>query len=144
MKEQNFKNHSRVVPLYHGFAFTVILALFVGSLIYLFNAFSGDANIWNALFICGVSISLLLLFWFCRSFALKAQDRAIRAEESLRYYILTKERLNGRLTMQQIIALRFAADDEFIELAKKAVDENLSSKQIKMQIKNWRSDHCRV
>jgi hypothetical protein len=46
--------------------------------------------------------------------------------------------------LSQIIALRFADDEEFVELTQKAVEENLSSKQIKQSIKNWRADHHRV
>jgi hypothetical protein len=46
--------------------------------------------------------------------------------------------------LSQIIALRFASDDEFVGLSKKAADENLSTKQIKEQIKNWRGDYWRV
>ena len=65
-----------------------------------------------------------LLAWYARIFPLKAQDRAIRAEESLRYYILTGKRLDPRLTMSQIVGLRFASDAEFPDLARKAADES--------------------
>jgi hypothetical protein len=48
------------------------------------------------------------------------------------------------LHIAQIIALRFADDNEFVELAKKAADENLSPKQIKEAITKWKADHHRV
>ena len=91
------------------------------------------------LFICG-----LFIFWYMRQFPVKAQDRAIRAEEALRYFILTGKPLDNRLTMGQIIALRFAADDEFVPLAGRAITESLSPDDIKKSIKNWRSDNHRV
>ena len=89
-------------------------------------------------------IGLLILFFIARVFPLKAQDRAIRAEENLRHYVLTGKLLDARLTPRQIIGLRFAADEEFVELAHKAAEENLSEDAIKKAIKNWRPDTYRV
>ena len=147
MSEQNVKNHSRYVPLYHFIAPTLILALIVGAGFGLFHACCNVANgaaLHNAMLFFIISIVLLLLWWYCRVFALKAQDRAIRAEENLRHFIATGKALDSRLRMGQIIALRFAGDDEFVALAKQAADENLSGKQIKMAIKNWRADNNRA
>jgi hypothetical protein len=147
MSEQNFKNHSRFVPLYHYISPILILSLIVGAGFGLFHACCNAANgasLHNAMLFFIISIVLLLLWWYCRVFALKAQDRAIRAEENLRHFIATGKALDSRLRMGQIIALRFAGDDEFIALAKQAVDENLSGKQIKMAIKNWRADNNRA
>ena len=87
---------------------------------------------------------MLIVWFYARSFALKAQDRAIRAEENFRHYLATGKPLDSRLTMRQIIGLRFAGDDEFVALAKQAADENLSEKQIKMAIKNWKADNDRA
>ncbi|MBK8521375.1 MAG: DUF6526 family protein [Ferruginibacter sp.] len=148
MAEQNFKNHSRYVPLYHFVTSTALVALIVGSCINLFeNCSSCSKNgggLYSASLICLMSLVLTLVWFFARSFALKAQDRAIRAEENLRHFIATGKALDSRLRMGQIIALRFAGDDEFVNLAKQAVDENLNSKQIKMAIKNWRTDNNRA
>ena len=79
-----------------------------------------------------------------RTYALKVQDRAIRAEESLRYFMLTGKPLDSRLRLGQIIALRFASDEEFPELARQAVDKSMTGKQIKESISQWRADHHRV
>ncbi len=149
MAEQNFKNHSRYVPLYHFVTSTALLALIVGSCINLFENCSscsanGGGGIYSASLICLMSLVLTLVWFFARSFALKAQDRAIRAEENLRHFIATGKALDSRLRMGQIIALRFAGDDEFVTLAKQAAEESLSSKQIKMAIKNWRPDNNRA
>ncbi len=85
-----------------------------------------------------------MLFFFCRIFALKAQDRAIRAEENLRHFALTGKLLDPRLTIRQVIGLRFASDAEFVELAARAVQENLSEDAIKRAVKSWRADTYRV
>jgi hypothetical protein len=81
---------------------------------------------------------------FCRMFALKAQDRAIRAEENLRHYVLTGKLLDPKLTVRQVIGLRFAPDAEFVALAQRAAAENLSEDDIKKAVKNWKADTYRV
>lgn len=79
-----------------------------------------------------------------RTYALKAQDRAIRAEEQLRHFMLTGKPFDSRLNIRQIIALRFASDEELPALAKKAAEEKLRSKEIKQQINQWREDNYRI
>ena len=74
----------------------------------------------------------------------KAQDRAIRAEEQLRHYVLTGKLLDRRLTMRQIVALRFASDAEFVALAQRAVEQSMSPDAIKQAVKEWRADTYRV
>ena len=91
-----------------------------------------------------MAVLLLFAFAFLRSFALKAQDRAIRAEENFRYYLLTNKPLPSALSMRQIVGLRFASDDEFVALAEKAAKENLTEEAIKKAIKNWKGDYYRV
>jgi biopolymer transport protein ExbB/TolQ len=144
MKDQNYANHSRYVP---GFHFLLGSLLLLGTITSIVNAFlqisAHDNGLGSVLivvlFICGI-----LLFWFVRRFSVAVQDRAIRAEESLRYYILTHKAIDVRLTKGQIIALRFAPDDEFLVLADRAVRENLSPVEIKKSIKNWRADNDRA
>jgi hypothetical protein len=46
--------------------------------------------------------------------------------------------------MSQVIALRFAPDEELIILAKRAADENLSGTDIKKAIRNWKADFHRA
>jgi hypothetical protein len=139
MKEQNFKNHIRFVPLFHLGLTLTVLAMFVLSII---NLFSG-ISLLSAMFFL-TAVALVLMFVFIRNFPIAVQDRAIRAEENLRYFVLTGKLLDSRLTIQQIIALRFAADEELIALAERAVKENLSNKDIKKAVKNWRADHHRA
>ncbi len=142
MADQNFKNHIRLIFLWHGFTMFAIIALFIGSIINLVHA--DKHSHYSAALLVVVSIILGLLWTYARVFALKAQDRAIRAEENFRHFILTSKPLDKHLRLGQIIALRFASDEEFPALAKKAVEEKLSQKQIKQAIQNWRGDYYRV
>jgi hypothetical protein len=144
MEEQSLKNHAKFVPLYHFVLFAVIVLTFIGSLVNLYFSFGDHSRLYNASLIVAITIALMLLFVFARTFPLKAQDRAIRAEESLRYFILSGKRIDPRLTIQQIIGLRFASDAELVQLAQKAADENLSMQAIKQSVKNWRPDHDRL
>lgn len=142
MKRQNFENHSKLVIGFHGFTFLAIMALVIGSFMAL--AKSTEETFYTASLLVLNALIFLLIAFFLRSFALKAQDRAIRAEEKLRYFILTGKPMSNELSTRQIIGLRFAPDEEFIGLAEKAVKEKLSEKEIKKEIKNWKADTYRV
>lgn len=144
MAEQNFKNHSRLVPLYHYVAYSLLVFPLVMSVIHFFKAVSDGSGRLQAAAMVSLVLGAILALLFARTFALKAQDRAIRAEGNFRHYLATGKPFDSRLSMGQIIALRFAGDDEFVALAKKAADENLSSKQIKEAITNWKADNNRV
>ncbi len=133
-----------MVPLYHYILGTLVLVVIVFSIVNLYNNFSDPHHHFAAVLLFVISIILFLVAYFTRSFALKAQDRAIRAEENLRHFALTGKLLDSRLKLNQIIALRFASDAEFVALAKKAVDENMGSKAIKQAIVNWNEDNYRV
>jgi hypothetical protein len=144
MEQQNYKNHGRMAPkaYYVGIVLAIIVIIF--TLIYCEDIPKGwDGSLLPVLFL-DLCIGVVLIGYFARAFALKAQDRAIRAEENLRHFSITGKLLDKRLTINQIIALRFASDEEFVLLAQKAADENISAKEIKMSIKNWRGDYYRV
>ncbi len=142
MKSQNLSNHARMVPLYHYFTALGSMLLFIGSIVNLVK--SSEDNLYDASLLVFGSLLLVFTTFYARSFALKAQDRAIMAEEKMRHYILTGKVLNETLTPRQIVGLRFASDAEFPELAEKAVTDNLSEKEIKQQIKSWKADNYRV
>ncbi|MEO5942604.1 MAG: DUF6526 family protein [Ferruginibacter sp.] len=145
MDEQNLKNHSRLLPMYHIGLSLLILAAIIGSVIKIWRSYSNHiGGLLVPAILLIISIALLLTAWYARVFALKAQDRAIRAEENLRYFAITGNLLDSKLTIQQIIALRFANNNELLDLAHKAVAENLSQKQIKESIKSWKADYHRV
>ena len=142
MSEQNRGNHARYIILWHFIISGAMLAVLIGSIINLVN--SAPDNIYSASLLLAISVILFFLWFYARSFALRAQDRAIRAEENFRHFILTGKPLDSRLRLGQIIALRFASDAEMPTLAKRTVEENLTSKEIKHAIQRWRADYHRV
>jgi Family of unknown function (DUF6526) len=142
MEAQNFKNHTRIVTGFHLILFAILLAILIGSMVNIYHA--APENRYSAWLIFSLVIALTLTAWYSRVFPLKAQDRAIRAEENFRHFVLTGKPLDSNLRMSQIIALRFASDEEFLVLTKKAVSENLSSKEIKGAIQNWKGDFHRA
>ena len=144
MKPQDFKNHSRLVPLYHGVTAFLLLMGIIGAVVNFIQAITKESSLLQAILFLLFFVIAFFFFWFIRSFALGAQDRAIRAEENLRYFSLTGKLFDSRLTLGQIIALRFAPDEELIALAERAISENLSQTNIKQAIKNWKADCHRI
>lgn len=144
MQTQNYANHKQFVPMFHGVLFSILVLTLIGSFVNLYRSLGDHQRLYSASLIVVLDVAVLLLFFFCRIFALKAQDRAIRAEENLRHFVLTGSLLDPRLTIRQVIGLRFAADEEFVQLASRAAEENLSEDAIKRAVKNWRADTYRV
>ena len=139
MNNQNFQNHKRFHPMYHYTLFALLVVTLVGAIVLVSKEGS-----FSALLILAIVIFNAITFFLMRAYPLKAQDRAIRAEENLRHYVLTGELLDSRLTLGQVVALRFASDAELPELSKKAVTQNLSPADIKKAIQNWKGDYNRI
>jgi hypothetical protein len=133
-----------MVPMFHAVLFPILFLTLIGSVVNLVKSFGDHSRLYSASLIVVLDIAALMLWAFCRIFALKAQDRAIRAEENLRHFVLAGKLLDPRLTIRQIIALRFASDGEFVALAKKAAEEGTAPDYIKRSIKDWRADTYRV
>ncbi len=144
MDKQNYANHKKYVIGYHFITFTIAFLLIILALYNLYTAISGNSDMRYAVMFLFISILFISIFFYSRIFALKAQDRAIRAEENFRCYLLTGKVFDSKVTIPQILALRFASDDEFPDLTNKAIADNLSSDDIKKLIKNWRADNYRV
>jgi hypothetical protein len=144
MKDQNYANHIRLVPGFHFVLGSLFILGSLGSFFNIYFRWAAHDEIMSALLLAVLFVCCTLLYSYTRQFPIKVQDRAIRAEESLRYYIITNKPLDSNLTMAQIIALRFASNDEFVALADRAVRENLSGNEIKKAIKNWRADLYRA
>jgi hypothetical protein len=141
---QSYKNHAQIVFLYHRVLTLLLLLILIGSIVNLTKSWGDSTRFYSASLIVAVTIAAILLFVFVRVFPLKAQDRAIRAEEQLRHYVLTGKLLDSRLTVRQIVALRFASDAEFVALAQRAADQSMTPKAIKQAVKEWRADTYRV
>ena len=142
MTTQNYKNHARMVPGFQYLALISILALIGGSINYLFHATTENKYLASLLVL--TTIVLAILWIYIRVFPLKAQDRAIKSEEGLRYYIMTGKAFPNELTISQIVALRFASDAEYLGLLDRAIKEKLSNKEIKLAIQHWKGDFHRV
>jgi hypothetical protein len=130
--------------MFHFVLFPLLVLTLIGSCVNLYSSWGDHIRLYSASLIVVLTFCVLILMFLCRIFALKAQDRAIRGEENLRHFALTGKLLDPRLTIRQIIALRFAPDDEFVPLAKQAAEKNLAADAVKQAVKKWRADTYRV
>ena len=143
-KPQTYQNHSTIYSIRNRwqilYYITVITMNFlaVANLVRTLLLANGRTS---AVLLLLATIALTAGYFMFRTFALKAQDRAIRAEENLRHFVMTGRLHDKRLSIHQIIALRFASDEEFVSLAERAAKENLSSHEIKKSVKNWKADY---
>lgn len=139
---QSFKNHGRLDPPFHIVLATVLAVNLFIMLSYAWH----NLNYFTAWLVI-LSIAAWIPVLKLRLYPLKVQDRVIRLEERLRLQALAPVEWHAqvyRLTVDQLIGLRFASDDEVVSLAKTALEQNLNRKQIKERIKDWRPDEWRV
>ena len=143
MEPQNFANHTRRHPPFHYFILPVMLINVIWSIV----QFAKTPG-WNSGWWIVVSLALLMLTFLVRLNPLRAQDRIIRLEEKLRYQQLLSPAVlqqTSALRPGQIVALRFAGDDELEELVRAVQAGKLTKPvEIKRAIKNWRGDTFRV
>jgi hypothetical protein len=141
-KPQNLANHARFDPLFHFIVLPVFALTAIGGTIH----FLWHPSFHSASFFV-ISVAAVIAVLRIRIYSLKLQDRVIRLEERLRLTALCSEPLRSRipdLTVEQLIALRFASDAEAPGLAERALSEKLSRADIKKAIQNWRPDYWRV
>jgi hypothetical protein len=142
---QNFKNHTRFDPPWHFFLAPVFLLNIIFAIYATIRHWPDHPHLFPWWIV--MSIAMFVALGVARGQALKVQDRVIRLEEKLRYEHLLSADLRTRaeaLTLRQIIALRFASDEELAALVERTLSENLDPKQIKQSIVNWRGDYLRV
>jgi len=141
-RPQTFANHVRFDPAFHAVLASFLLATLVLTLAVVVRHRDIVSFALLGLWI-GLSITAVL----ARTYSLKVQDRLIRLEERLRLMTILPPLLHHRiaeLTESQLVALRFASDQELMALTARVLDEKLTSKQIKAAIVDWRPDYFRV
>ncbi len=141
-KPQTYANHGRLDPPFHFFIVPILL-INVGVRGYVAFRHRDLLDLWNIL----VALVLLSLAMLMRIYALRVQDRVIRMEERIRIAAVASPATLARmdeLTIKQLVALRFAPYAELGPLADRALAEQLTPKQIKQAIVNWRPDTYRV
>jgi hypothetical protein len=142
---QNLKNHARFYPPFHFFILPMLLLNFIFSIYVTIHHWPDHSalHLWWIV----MSIVFFVMAGVSRGFALRVQDRIIRLEERLRLRALlpAEERSHiDELSIKQLIALRFASDEELPALVHKTLTQNLEPKAIKQSIVNWRGDYHRV
>lgn len=139
---QNLKNHIRRDPRFHFSLIPILITNIIIAIIWLVRKFDFQ-HIWFLV----LSVVALLAAFTMRIYAVRVQDRVIRLEERLRLQALAPQEWHAqlsKLTEDQLIGLRFASNDEVVDLAKQTLEHNLTRKQIKERIKSWRADNWRI
>ena len=136
--EQNYANHAQRAPLWLVSAFTALLG-FIAMVVAVFRQ---PGYITGGLVL--LAFSLICVVMMVRGYALRLQNRIIRLEMQTRVARLGRDADFARLTMPQIIALRFASDAELPALMARAIADNLTPDQIKQAVAVWQPDHMRT
>lgn len=143
MAEQNYSSHAQRVPAFLASVLILLLSL-IGAGVIFFHSMNRPAQHHVSMLIAAVSFGAIIGMVQSRLSTLKVQDRAIRAEENLRHFALTGKLLDSRLTVAQVIAVRFASDDQFPKLAAEAANQSMAPDAIKKAVTNWRADFHRA
>ena len=140
---QSFATHRRFIPGYHYALLGILVVNFVGQLV---GAIRHPS--WSSAWDVVMAVAFILMGWYLRAFPNRVQDRVIRLEERMRLGRLLPPELRPRLgefTPAQLVALRFASDDELAALAGRVLNETITDKRaIKALIQQWRADHLRA
>jgi hypothetical protein len=145
MKKQDYNNHIFYYWPHHFFFYGVVIAGFALCGLGIWR-YEEQRALWGMM-----AVVIFLIVWLSymtrQHYALGNQNRTVRLEMRLRYYILAGKRfeeIEANLSLKQIAALRFASDEELDDLIKSAIAENLNPDEIKRHIKNWQADNMRV
>lgn len=146
---QNFENHVRTPTV----AFVVLGAFLLVIILAVVGIFTNDLGILTRDVIVALAVVVagaggILSAVMIRGYSTKLQDRIIRLEMRLRMREVLPDELAADVmdfTLSQLIALRFASDDELPALARKVLDDNITKQsEIKKMIRDWQPDHHRV
>jgi Family of unknown function (DUF6526) len=140
---QTYANHVRFHPPFHYFlapgSFVLLILTVINVVRHVHRLDAWILLVIGILFVVAVTLT--------RTSALRVQDRLIRLEERLRLQALLSGDLIARvpdLTEAQLIALRFASDEELPALMVKVLESNMKASEIKKTIVTWRADTFRV
>ena len=141
-KVQSAAKHAKYDPLTH-FVLMPIFSLNLVLSIY-WAVHDPEHRLGLDLWLIVLAFALILLNMKTRLYSLRVQDRLIYLEERLRVSALVSPAESLRLTTRQLIALRFASDQELPMLVAHTLGEGLTSRQIKERIQSWRPDLIRI
>ena len=91
-----------------------------------------------------LAVAVACLTFISRIYIVRLQNRIIRLEMQVRLARLGLDSSFARLTMPQLVGLRFASDAELPALVNRALTENLTGKEIKQAVKDWQADWLRT
>ncbi|MEP6619572.1 MAG: DUF6526 family protein [bacterium] len=143
MSTQTAASHARYVPGFHFVTGMLVIANLAWTLYHLYVIRTG-----TSVDLVVIALSLVGIFWYARAFSMAVQDRVIRLEERLRLARLLPADMQSRgdeFTADQLIALRFASDEELPDLARRVLSDRVGTRgEIKQMIKQWRPDYMRA
>lgn len=142
-KTQNYANHKQNDPVYFYFFSVCILAATICAVVAMIRTPG-----WTAASLVLLNVGVMGVYMRARTYPLTVQDRVVKLETRLRLERLLPEDLRARideLSLGQLIALRFASDEELADLVRQVLEENITSGDaIKKRVKHWRADWLRV
>ena len=140
---QSYANH-RVLPIPYILCGVALLA----NAGYLLKTFSYDAPSCATGLAAASGLALVVVWFKARRNAQIMQDRIIRLEMQLRIRALlpTERHVEiAKLSLRQLVALRFASDAELPGLITRVLAGELTTPDaIKQQVRDWRADELRV
>ena len=143
VREQTYKTHARWRPWFHFFVIPVLLVNVLVSVWHLWQIPQLETA-YGVVF----AIALLALGVLSRNQALTVQDRLIRLEMRLRLRQILPPDLQPRindLTHRQLVALRFASDEELPGLVRDVFAGKITTpNDIKSRVRNWQADWLRA
>ena len=148
MKEQSYASHARYVPGFHFVTLGILAVNLLWSLYRLFRPYEEGVPVFDRILSVLVAAGIVGLAYYARVFPLAVQDRVIRNEMLARLATALPPDLRariGELRRGQIVALRFAADEELPELTRQVLEGKLTKgDEIKRAIRSWQADHLRA